>query len=216
MKHLQTYQLFESGKVTTYGDLYRMYYDCFVELIDMNAFIGVSNSHRLIDIKEVIDEYDNSNDTEKINDKVTIETRGFITNSYENSPDNLAKIYEYMCDELSSDEDRFSEMSGLKIKNKSTQIRIVEYGVHIGDKRWKELQSLKGQNISGDYAFSFNVDNDGREYLDYTYIINGSGWGEPDKSFLKRMFSRNPHYDFIKLSENMIIKNISIVHEITK
>lgn len=186
------------------------------------------NPSRMVD-GDSGDNRDNIIWNRNIPDKLSlhIELRGSVDTNIA-SAEKKKEMYNYMKSELSNDEYQFSKVSGLSIRNNLIEVTIKEYGVYPGDKRYNELckdRKLKG----GDRSVQFNKDeipnsdDDGlgnvwRGYVKYTRVINGSpmrfGYKEP--SFIKKLFTRKKQgYKFPELTDNMVVLNFNIVHEIT-
>lgn len=239
MKYLNTYKLFES--IETYQDLFEVYKDCFIDLVDMNIFIGVETSTtrrlRLPDqLKDINDEIENTDNLIEANPSISYTKGGdkvitieIVGRGYQNSSEHLTKVYnDYIVTQLEEDEYQFEKVSGYKIHNGLTKISIKEWDVNPTTERWKELVNDKNiQGYSSDRFGSgsgvqYNRDSDGRGYAWYTYVVNSARLKKlnsllDDRSFIQRLFSRKKKgYNFPKLTDKMEVENFHIIHYISK
>lgn len=233
MKNLKTYEqiIFESNSDLTLKDVIHIYHDCFIDLYDMGAYIGVSDTKHYNDIDDVMSgkspitgwSYYNS----KINFNDFILDFGIFgrAGKRNESSDQLEKIYNYLRDNLQNDEDRFEDSTGLKIKNRHTTVSVREWDVYPDDKRYEYLVNKNKVRGRYHYSISFGKDMDGRGYVDYNIYINrGILYDNPDlttkikrkiNKFVDWMKSKGDRYTFPEITDKMEIKQIEISHEVT-
>jgi len=228
------YKLFENKQLTL-EDVIQYYYDCFVDLHDMGAYIGISDGKHLNEIDSVLNgdsqinkwSYYNSpidkNDLE-INADIfgIVAGRGFTWGAVERS--RLIEMYNYMRDNLSDNEYQFQKMTNLKLKNKHITVSIKEWDVYPTDKRYDDIvknNSLKGRQH---LKVKFNKDENNRGYVEYNIYVNkGILYDNPSRSikikrrinkFLNWIGNKNK-YHFPEITDKMDIKQFEISHEIS-
>ena len=228
MDYIKSYKLFESLDNITLEDVIQYYYDSFIELSDLGAFIGVSDTKYYKDINKVLDGHISFFRLDK-----EIDRNDFILStgifgrggSKKINSDSLKSMYYYMKDNLSDDESRFQEITGLKLINKHTTVTIREWDVYPTDKRYDEIvknNSLKGRQH---YKVQYNKDVNNRGYVEYNIYVNkGILYDRPPKSvrikrkvdnFINWIRGNKNKYNFPELKNNMEILQFEISHEIS-
>lgn len=230
MNHLVDYKLFENKQLTL-EDVIQYYYDCFVELHDMGAYLGISDGQYLNDIDSILNGDSQINKfnyyNKPIDDKDLIMSAGIFGRTGGNDPDrsSLVKMYNYMKDNLSDDEYKFEKITNLKLINQHITVTIREWDVYPSDKRYDEL--VKSNSLMGreHYKVSFNKERDtNRGFVDYNIYVNkGILYDRPSKSVkIKRRINKffnwmgnKSKYNFPEITDKMDILQFEVSHKIS-
>lgn len=228
MNHLKTYGIFESLDKITLEDVIQYYYDSFIELSDLGAFIGISDTKNLREISKVLNgDYSFFRLDEEIDRNDFILKTGIFGRGGDKktTSEDLEEMYYYMKDNLLNNEIRFEELTGLKLINKYTTVTVREWDVYSGDKRYDEIvktNSLKGRQH---YKVQFGRNRDNRGYVDYNIYVNkGILYDRPSKSvrirrkvdnFINWISGNKNKYNFPELKDNIEILQFEISHDIS-
>jgi hypothetical protein len=197
-------------------EIIQCYYDSFIELSDLNAFVSVviakTGMEKMINIKNIdraMDAVDKSWDKNDCT-SMSFEIRGYVEthdsdDSYRNSEDTLREIYAYVSEHLKGDEEQFAGMSGTSIKNISTHIRVEVPSGEVRDVNHPSIVS---------HGYTHNTNGD-RIMIDYS--INPTSEKQYGLNLVKRYqsYKNRNVYQFPTINADDRIKLISIVHKVT-
>lgn len=121
MDYIKSYKLFENDDSYYQKkiDLIQSYYDCFADYIDMGMCAHLVVGYDVIDIKDMDEVKKNIHKygDDLLAGEMVIEMRGFIEHEYENDPETLREICNYLGKNLKSDEKRFEKITGSELEN---------------------------------------------------------------------------------------------------
>jgi len=188
-------------------EIIQCYYDSFIELCDLNAFVSVVIGHDMINlkdmdrVKEVVDELGSS----YLTSEITFEIRGYVKthdsdDNYRNSESTLREIYDYISNNLKGDETQFAGISGASIKNTSTHINVEVPG---HEKRDMTHPSIVSHSYTGGRMTDYDIDATGKRHHGMNLVKRYQAYK-----------NRNV-YQFPKIHADDRIKLISIVHKVT-
>lgn len=196
-------------------EIIQCYYDSFIELCDLNAFVSVVIGHDMINIKDIdrtLEEIDEISISKRVRNitEMNFEIRGYVEthdsdDSYRNSEDTLREIYAYVSEHLKGDEEQFAGMSGTNIKNISTHIRVEVPSGEVRDVNHPSIVS---------HGYTHNTNGD-RIMIDYS--INPTSEKQYGLNLVKRYksYKNRNVYQFPTINQDDRIKLISIVHKVT-
>ncbi len=228
MVNIDRYKSISEGLTNqTLRDIIETYHDCFIDLLDMGVFIGVSDTMNLNYIEDVLSgksslsKYNYFDKPIDINDfTLNIEIFGTSTKNKATS-DVLKNIYDYLKQNLLNDEMRFEDATGLKIENKKIVVSILECGVTKGDKRYNEI--VRYNELNGRTHIEPSIHR-GINCISYDIYPNkGDLYDNPSNNIkIRRKISKfmdwmnkKSLYNFPEITDNMEIKQIEISHHIT-
>lgn len=187
MKHIKPYKIFENQSQREMSVI-QSYYDCFADYTDlgMGVYFVDSNTH-MIDIKNI--DLNDKNINNQFNN-MTFELRGFIDHEYENDPETLRNICDYLDKNLKSDENRFRKITGIKLKNT---------GMHVTMRFSDDENDLKEFIIKS-------------KILDFNSKTARALFGRDHKGRNRTEYIKN----FNEIPKNGQVINIGIVHEISE
>lgn len=188
-------------------EIIQCYYDSFIELCDLNAFVSVVIGHDMINlkdmdrVKEVVDKIGSS----YLTSEITFEIRGYVEthdsdDSYRNNESTLREIYDYISEHLKGDETQFAGMSGTHIKNTSTNIKVE---VPSGVIRDMNHPSIVSHRYTAGRMEEYDIDPTSERHHGINLIKR-----------YKAYKNRNV-YQFPTINPDDRIKLISIVHKVT-
>jgi hypothetical protein len=227
MRHITSYKIFETlqGEISL-RDVLECYQDSFIELSDLGAYIGVSDTKNLVDINPVLDgkvKFFKLNQSIDRSDFILDTSIFGRVGGINLSNERLKEMYYYMRENLLNNETRFEELTGLKLVNRYTTVTVREWDVYPTDKRYDDIvknNSLKGRQH---HKVQYNKDENNRGYVEYNiYVHKGILYDRPTMSNkIKRKISsffnwiKGNKYDFPELKSNIDIRQIEISHEIS-